>query len=324
MTKITTLHYVLAVVCGLVTATATVAEAQNWPTHPVTIVVPFAPGASNDLAARVIAQTMSKTLGQPFVVLNRPGAASLIGARYVSKAAPDGYTLLLTAHSIAALGLGTKEEFNAMTELTPIAMVYKNPQAMMVPTSIGVNTVSEFIDYVKKNPDNAFYGITDFGGLPHVHYEEFALLAGIKLKPVVYQSAAPMFIDTSQARLIVNFGSVNSGLSLISSGLLKVIAYTGEGATADSPKAPNIKDAGVNFEWISWSGIFGPPGMAPDLLKKINAALNEAMRSTEYIVMLDKAGSARVQTTPEEFAAAVKSSRERVLRLMEVTGVKPE
>src|SRR5688572_14265975 len=106
MTKIATFLYAVAVVCGAGMATTKVANAQDWPTHPVTIVVPFAPGASNDLAARVIAQVMSKTIGQPVVVLNRPGGASLIGARYVSKAAPDGHTLLLTAHSIAALGLG--------------------------------------------------------------------------------------------------------------------------------------------------------------------------------------------------------------------------
>lgn len=314
----------LGAAAAAIVVSGTQAQTQAWPSRPVTIVVPFAPGASNDTAARVMAQVMSKSLGQPVVVENRPGAASLVGARHVSKAVPDGYTLLLTAHSISALGLGTKNEFNASTELTPIAMVYMNPQAMMVPTSIGVNSVKEFIEYARKNPDKAFYGITDFGGLPHVHYEQFALLAGIKMKPIVYQSAAPMFIDTSQARLILNFGSVNSGLSLINSGLLKVLAYTGEGATADSPKAPNIKEAGVNFEWISWSGLFGPPGLPPDLLKRINAAVNEAMRSPEYVAMLDKAGSARVQSTPEQFADTVKNSRENVLRLMAVTGVKPE
>lgn len=314
--------FVFVAMCGATSRAQT--SSSTWPNRAVTIVVAFGPGASNDITARTIAQVMSVRHNQPFVVENRAGAGGLIAARHVSKLAPDGYTLLLTAHSVSSLGLGTKTEFNATKELTPITQAALNPQVMMVPASLGLNSVKDFIAFIKANPDRAFYGITDPGGSSHQHFEEFNLLAGIKMKPVVYQSAAPMMTDLSQGRLVLMFGSVNTGLTLINGGLLKVIAYTGEGATADSPKAPNIKEAGIDFEWFSWNGVFGPPGMAPELLKTINAALNEAMRSPEYRAMLAKAGATQARTTPEEFAAIVRKETENTLRLMKITGVKPE
>lgn len=299
------------------------AQAQSWPDRPVTIVVPFGPGAITDQAARLLAQLLREKFNQPFVVENRPGAGSLVGSRLVSNADPDGYTLMVTAFSVATLGLGTNNEFNPLVELTPITRIVHNPVAMMVPTSIGVNNVQEFIAYAKANPDKAFYGVTDFGSTSHVRHEQFNLITGTQMKPVQYQSGSQIVLDASQARLAVTILSVSTGQSLIDAGLLKVIGYAGEGTPASVPQAPTLREQGVDMEWASWTAVFAPPGMAPDLVKTIYDGIAEAIRQPEFLSLLERTGATPQVVTPEQFVAQITRERQEISDVMERTGIKP-
>lgn len=297
----------LAVVLGSATVLAPgIAAAQDYPTRPITLIVPYAPGASNDLFSRAVAEPMGKVLGQPVVVDNRAGAGGFVGASFVSRSEPDGYMLLQHQVGIASTGPGQKVDFDASRDLTPIGMIARSPSAFLVPASLGVNTLQEFIDYAKANPETTFYATTGIGTTAQIHNELFNKIAGITTKPVVYTSAAHGTTDLIAGRVQLQLVTVASAMGPIEAGQLKVLAYTGPGALPDSPKAPTAAEAGVTgFESLIWWGLWGPPNMPADIVNKLNSALNEALKDPAVIAVLNKSGATPAPTTPEEFGKVV-------------------
>jgi tripartite-type tricarboxylate transporter receptor subunit TctC len=283
------------------------AFAEDWPSRPVTMVVPYGPGASNDTFTRAVSQSMSETMGQPFVVDNRPGAGGFTGTNSVVKADPDGYTFLEMPNSIMGLAPGMHVDFDPFTDLTAIGMLAKAPVAMVVPASLPVTTVAEFIDYAKANPDTTFYGFAGIGTTQHQHGELFKKNAGLDIKGVNYKSSADAQTDLVAGRLSLMLVTIASALGQIQAGQLRLLAYSADNYPPGSPEAPTLAEAGVpNMEGAQiWWGLFAPPKLPEDITTSMNKALNDALATDTFKDLAAKSGATPSPMTPAEFTAAM-------------------
>lgn len=282
--------------------------ADDWPSRPVTIVVPYGPGASNDTFTRMLASILTKQFGQPFVVSNRPGASGSIGSTAVVKAPPDGYTFLEMPSSIAGFKPILKVDIDPLKDLTPIGLMARSPDAMVVNASLPVKTVKEFIDYAKARPNQVFYGMAGIGTTNHQHAEMFNAATGLKLTGVNYKSAADAMNDLIGGRLHVYFATTASTRGAIEAGQLRLLAYTDNNYPPESIKAPTMAEAGVpNMEKAqTWWAIFGPPGLPADIRRKMNAAIVAAQKDPEFATMLAKAGATPAPASIEGTVATVR------------------
>lgn len=296
----------IAMVGGLGIAKA---QSQNWPTRPVTLVVPYGPGASNDTFTRAIATVLSKKFGQPFVVENRPGAGGFTGSDQVRKAAPDGYTFLEMPNGIASFKLAMKVDLDPTTDLQPISVFARAPTAMVVPGPLPVKTVAEFIDYAKKNPSSTFFGYTGIGTTQHIPGELFNSLTGLTMKGVNYKSSADAQTDLIAGRLQVMFITVASVAGQLQSGQLRLLAYTNNSAPASSPKAPTLAELGVKGMESQqiWWGFFAPKGVPADIVNKMNEGINEALKDPAVVELFARSGASTSVTTPAQALATVKN-----------------
>jgi tripartite-type tricarboxylate transporter receptor subunit TctC len=280
----------------------------------VTLVVPYAPGASNDLFTRALADVLSKRFNQPFVVENRPGAGGFTGTQAVSRAAPDGYTFVEMPNSIAGFKPGMKVDFDPLVNLTPVGIMARAPTALVVPAALPVKTVQEFIAHAKANPTTTFYGYAGVGTTQHQHMEMFSDAAGIKIKGVNYKSSADAQTDLLAGRLQAMIVTVASTLGQIQSGQLRLIAYSADNYPPESLKAPTMAEAGLKgMEKAQiWWGIFAPPGLPADILKAMNGAINDAVRDPGFMALMARSGATPSPGTPEDFVKALKEEVELV------------
>jgi len=294
-----------------------IARADDWPSRPVTIVVPYGPGASNDTFTRMLASILSKQFGQPFVVSNRPGASGSIGSAAVVKAAPDGYTFLEMPSSIAGFKPILKVDIDPLKDLAPIALMARSPDAMVVNASLPVKTVKEFIDYAKARPNQVFYGMAGIGTTNHQHAEMFNAATGLKLTGVNYKSAADAMNDLIGGRLQVYFATTASTRGAIEAGQLRLLAYTDNNYPPESIKAPTMAEAGVpNMEKAqTWWAIFGPPGLPADIKRKMNTAINAAQKDPEFAAMLAKAGATPAPLSIDDTITVVRDEMALVEKL---------
>lgn len=308
-----------ALAAGLVGLAAPgAAPAQDWPTKAVTLVVPYGPGASNDTFTRAIAEVMSRDLGQPFVVDNRPGAGGFTGSLSVSQSEPDGYTFLELPNSVVGFKPIMKVDLDPIDNLTPIGLLARSPTAMVVPSGLPVTTVQEFIDYARANPETTFYGMAGIGTTQQQHAEMFNLATGLKLLPVNYTSSADAQTDLVAGRLQVMFVTVASARGQIDGGQLRLLAYTDDNYSEGSPAAPTMAEAGVaNMEGaqIFW-GLYGPPGLPDDITAKMNEALNAAIQDPSFVELAGRSGATPAPGTPEDFMAALMTEKEIVAEFL--------
>lgn len=290
-------------------APSTESLAQAWPTRPVTLVVPYGPGASNDTFTRALAGILSKKFNQPFVVENRPGAGGFTGTNAVANTTPDGYTFLEMPSGISAFGSVMDVKFNPMTDLQPVALFARAPTAMVVPESLPVKTVKEFVDYAAARPDQLFYGFAGIGTGQHFHAEMFKTATGLKIKGVNYKSSAEAQTDLVAGRLQLMLVTVASTLGQIQSGQLRLLAYADSNFPENSPKAPTLKEAGVNNmdKAQTWWAFFAPPKVPQDIVLKLNAAVNEALKEPEFIALLAKSGATPSPGGPDQLANTLKA-----------------
>lgn len=306
-----------AAFAAAIVAAPSASMAQDWPTKPVTIVVPFGPGASNDNFARALGEVMSRDLGQPVVIDNRPGAAGFVGASQVSRADPDGYTLLFTSNAVLTLGRSPNIEFDVFRDLTPIGMAAKAPTGFVISSTVPANNVQEFIAWAKANEGEAFYGSTGVGTVTQLHAELFNVLAGTKLKGVPYPSMAPGVMDLAAGRLHLIFASLSAAQPQIDAGRLKLLAYSGPYAPAGAPPAPTMEEAGVkDFDSSIWFAVYAPKDMPADLRDKINAAVSKAVQNDSFSEAMERQGAKAVATTPAEFDALIRKEIEQVDQLV--------
>lgn len=299
------------------------AQASDWPNKPVTLVVPWGPGASNDAFTRALAEIFTKRFGQPFVVDNRPGANGFVGSSSAARAEPDGYTFLENNVGIAALGLTDRGiQFDVTKDVTPVGALATSPSGIHVPYDSPIQSIQDLVAAAKAKPEGLFYGTTSVNGTQALQVELFNLLAGIKMKPVVYKSSADAQKDLVAGRIDVYFVTVSSTIGQIESKQVRLIGYTGKGVPSTAPQAPTVEEAGIpGYDSQHWWGFWAPNGTPRDIIEKFNAALNDALKEPTIVAMMARSGAVPAPGTPEDFAARIAREREEVADLIVKAGI---
>lgn len=304
----------LALGVGMALHAVVPVAAQEWPTKTVTLVVPYGPGGSNDVLTRAIAASLAEQFGQPFVVENLAGAGGLIGANHVKGMEPDGYTFLQGGNGIAALKPVMQTDFDLLTDMDTVSYFARSPDALVIPASLPVETVAEFVEYAKAREGEVFYGYIGVGGSGQLDAELFKKQTGLNIEGVSYKSAAEALTDVAAGRLHMMFSSVPTTLGLIESGQLRLLGYTNDSAAEGSPEAPTMAEAGVpGMEGSSlWWAFFAPKGVPAEILEKLNAGIQVALNDPRMVELMRSSGATPVFMSVEEAAAAVAAEVEHI------------
>jgi tripartite-type tricarboxylate transporter receptor subunit TctC len=322
-------RHVLALAAA--TAVALPAAAQsNWPSKPVRIVVPFAPGGTTDILARATANELSKAFGQQFVVDNKGGAGGNIGAAEVARAAPDGYTLLMGTvgtHSINKW-LYSKMSFDPQKDFTPITMVAGVPNVMVVNAekakARNINTVEDFIKLAKANPGKLNMASSGNGTSIHLAGELFKTMTGTYMTHFPFTGSGPALLSLVGGDMDVMFDNLPSSMQLIKSGKLKALAVTSAQPSQALPGVPTVEQAGKlkGFEASSWFGLFGPAGLPPEIANRIQQEVAKALSSPEMKEKLLVQGAIPSGNTPQQFAAFIEAENRKWQPVVKASGAK--
>ena len=313
----------LVVAAGALSSTATIA--QSWPSGPVTLVVPFAPGGSTDIASRLLAQSLSTRLGQPVVVSNRPGATGTIGGAAVATAKPDGQTFLFGSGSLAAgpslqksLPYDTANDFLPVTQVTTISNI------LVVHPSVPAKTTREFAEYVKANPGKVNYGSAGSGSLQHVAGALFEKHTGGKMTHVPYKGGAPANMDLVAGRVHAVFGPIVELLPFAKAGSVRVLGVTSASRSPVFPDAPPIAEELPGYEIATWHGIFAPKGTNAAAVSGMQQAVAAALKEPAVRSRLLELGLEPVGSSPAEFSTHFQSEIRRWKELVELSGATPQ
>jgi tripartite-type tricarboxylate transporter receptor subunit TctC len=301
------------------------ARAQAYPSRPVRIVVGFAAGGGSDITARLIGQWLSERLGQPFVVENRPGAATNIATEAVVKSAPDGYTLLLFGSSSAINAtFYDKLPFNLVGDIAPVACTNLVPYVMEVNPSVPAKSVPEFIDYAKANPGKINMASAGNGSVQHVSGELFKMMTGVSMVHVPYRGAAPALTDLLGGQVQIMFDSMGSSIEYIRAGKLRALALTTATRLEALPDLPTVGDFVPGYETSSWSGIGAPKNTPTEIVDKLNNDINAALRDPKITARLADLGSVPMRMTPADFGKLIAESVEKWGKVIRTANIKPE
>ena len=322
MTRITIA--LLALICMVPLAAA----AQDYPTKPVTIVVPAAPGGVTDVLGRLLAQRFTAAWGQQAIVENRPGANNQIAAEYVTKAAPDGYTLLIGPESTFVINpsLYAKLPYEPVKGFTPISGLVTINQALILNPSVPVKNVKELIALAKQKPGELNYGTFGVGSSGHLNMELFQTMSGAKFQAVHYKGATPALTDVIAGHIQMMFISVGSAVPQWKSGKVNFIAVGANKRLALLPEMPTVAESGLpGYEAVSWFGLFGPPGMPADVVAKINAEVRKIFADPAVKKdFLERQYFTAIAGTPEQLAGYIKSEEPKWRKVIQDAKVKAE
>ncbi|MVW71508.1 tripartite tricarboxylate transporter substrate binding protein [Bordetella sp. 15P40C-2] len=300
---------------------STAALANTYPDKPVRLVVPFGPGSTTDMFARLLASELSTELGQSIVVENRAGASGNIGSEYVANASPDGYTLLFGAASTNATNASLFPDlrFNPQTAFEPIALVASVPLVLVVNPDVPVKSVAELVSLVKKTPQS--YASGGSGGTTHLAAELFRSQIGAELHHIPYKGTAAALPDVISGRIPMMFDTVAVSLPHIESGKLRPLAVTSSQRVGLLKDVPTMQEAGQkDFEAVAWFGLFAPAGTPAPIVQKLNAGAVKVLNSDKVKAQFEKMGGITGNTTVAEFDAYVKAEHEKWKRVIKETG----
>jgi tripartite-type tricarboxylate transporter receptor subunit TctC len=300
------------------------ASAQgSWPSRPVQVMVPYPPAGGADTTARILYAKLGTMLGQQFVVENRGGAGGTIGEGVVAKASPDGYNILHDATAYSVNGaLYPSLPFDYNKSFDPVALVSLVPNILVVTPSVPVKTLADVIAYAKAQPDGIDIASSGNGTLQHLSLEMFRFMTGVKVNHVPYRGGGNALTDVIAGQVKFFFSNGSSVVGLIQSGQLKAIAHTGKGRLKSLPDVPPASDTLPGFEAYEWNGVFVPHGTPPEIVRKLNGAINEAIASPEVKQRFEQLNIESRPTTPEEFAAFVKDQTERWSKVVKDANIK--
>ena len=293
----------------LAALTSMPAFAQSYPAKPIRLIVPFPAGGATDILARALSQKLGEKIGQTVVVENRPGAGGTIGADAASKSAADGYTLLLATSSTHSIGpaINPKIPYNAETDFTPIAYVASSPNVVVVPNTLPVKTMREFIDYARKNPGKLNYASSGNGTIVHLTTEYFKAQSDTFILHIPYRGTALAIPDLVSGKVDVMFDSFVTGMPHVKDGKLRALAVTSAKRSALAPDMPTVAETLPGFDSVTWFGLYGPKGLPQDLTAKVNQAVNAALADTDVKDRFARLGAEPAGGTPQTFAAMVKA-----------------
>jgi len=303
----------------------TAPQAQDYPTKPVKWVVPYPPGGTTDLLARLIGQYLSEHLGQQFVIDNRPGAGNNIGTEVVVNSPPDGYTLLLVnpANGINAT-LYKKLPFNFLRDIEPVAGITRVPNVMEVNPNFPAKTVTEFIGYGKANPGKINMASSGNGTSVHLSGELFMAMTGVKMTHVPYRGSAPALTDLIAGTVDAMFDNMPSSIEFIKSGKLRALAVTTEVRNEALPNVPVVADTVPGYEASAWFGIGAPKGTSATIIEKINKSVNSALADDKMKTRLADLGGIPMGGTPADFGKVMASETAKWEKAVKFSGASIE
>src|SRR5580698_7679078 len=298
----------LAAIALLLFGLAAPVLAQDYPTRPITLVVPFAPGGSTSIVARVIGDRMSQLLGQGIVIDHRPGAGGTVGTKFVAKSNPDGYTLLLGYTGTLAIGpsLYRNVGYDPRKDFVPIGMIGSAPSALVVHPSFPPKTVAELIAYAKAHPGEVNFGSAGVGSVNHITGEYFARAAGITLTHIPYKGTGPALTDLLGGHIPMALAPIPATNPNVAAGLLRALAVTGKTRSALMPDVPTLAESGFpGFEASLYYGLVAPAGTPHQVIDKLNTELRAALASDDVNIFKEKTAYEITPDTPEDYAAFI-------------------
>lgn len=323
---------VRAIICALLAMAMTshnltsFAQGPFYPSKPLRLIVPFAPGGATDTIARLAAAKLQESMGQPVVVENKPGAGTNIGADAAAKSAADGYTLLMGTPSITVNPtLYTQLPYNWQRELQPVSMVGFVPNLLVVHPSLPVNSVKDLIAYARANPGKLNFGSSSVGGAIHLSGELFKSMAGVDMVHVPYKGSAPAMTDLLSGRIELMFDNLPSAMPHVKAGKLRALAVTSNKRSVLFPDVPTVSEAGLpGFEVLSWNGIFVPDGTPRDIVTKLQTEIKKAVAQPDVQQRFSEQGIVAGGNTPEEFGAFLKGEADKWQPLVRRLGIKAD
>jgi len=276
-------------------------SAAPYPSKPVRIIVPSAPGGSSDILGRLLADQFSERLGQRFVVENKPGAASIVGVDYVAKAPSDGYTLLIGAINSHATNphLYASLPYDSAKDFAPISLITKTPNLLVVYPGIPAKSVAELIELLRSNPEKYSFASSGAGTSLHLSGELFKLMTGTKMTHVPYKGSGPAMVDLLAGHVQVAFDNLSSTLPHVRSGKLRALGITSEGRSAAAPEVPPVAETVPGFEVTAWHALYAPAGTPKEIVDKLSAEVAQIVRSPAVDKRLRELGA-----TPQGSSAA--------------------
>ena len=290
---------------GLLPAAAMAQPDANWPAKPIKWVVPFPPGGAMDVIARTLGEKAGRTLGQPFVIENRPGAGGNIGADAVAKSPADGYTIMITSIGMATnKALYPRLSYDPVKDFAPISLLAIVPNVLVVNTAKTTDkSVADVIAHARRDPGKLTYASAGNGTSIHLAGEVFASMAGLNLLHVPYKGSGPAVTDMLGGQVDLMFDSITSARPHIQAGKLRALGVTSAKRSATLPDVPTIAEAGVpGYEVSPWFAVFAPAGTPAAIVNKINAALIDAMKQPDTVAKFETIGAEPVGTTPQQLA----------------------
>ena len=303
------------------------ALAQAWPNRPVRFLVPFAAGAGiNDIMARLVGQHLGAGLGQPVVIENRAGAGGIAGTEAAAKAAPDGYTFLMTNVSLVTSAyLYSRLPYDPQQDFVPVTLVATSPLMLVVHPAVAAKSVQELIALAKANPGRLNFGSGGVGSTPHLSVELFKSAAGIDAVHVPYKGGAPALNDLISGQLSFMIENVPGTMPFVKGGKLRALAITSAQRSLLEPALPTMAESGVrDYEVVGWQGLFGVAGTPPDIVVRLQAEVGKVLRLPEVRERLAALGAEPIGSTPAEFGAFVRAENARWGRIIREKGMRSD
>jgi tripartite-type tricarboxylate transporter receptor subunit TctC len=318
------LFRVTAAVAAII-STASLAHAQaDWPQRPVTLIVPYAAGGNTDGIARITAERLSNAFGKSFVIENRPGAGGAIAAEMVSKAAPDGHTLLIAALPVMAIVPAiNKVRFDPIKNFTPISNIATNPFVIVVNKDIPVKTLKEFVDYVAARKGQLSYGSAGIGSLNHLSMALFLKKAGLEMTHVPYKGNAPALSDVVAGHIPAMFSNFSDALPQAKAGNVRMIALSSDKRNPLAPEVPTVAESGYpDFAILTWNGLMAPANTPMPIVEKIAAEVAAAVKDEKFAARLSEFGVDPLGNTPAEYKAMLARDVATWAEAVDLAGIK--
>jgi tripartite-type tricarboxylate transporter receptor subunit TctC len=301
------------------------AWAQAYPSHPVRIIVGFAPGGAIDIMTRLIGQWLSERCGQPFIIENRPGASGNVATEAVANALPDGYTLLAaTSVNTVNATLFDKLNFDFIRDIAPVASIHREPLVIEVNPSVPVTTVAEFITLAKANPGRINMASAGIGSANHIAGELFKMMTGVSLVHVPYRGAGPALVDLLGGQVQVLFATVSSSIEYVRAGKLRALAVTTTTRSEALPHIPTVSDFVPGYETSFWTGVGAPKNTPAEIVDKLNKEINAALADPKIKARLADLGGIPMPMRPAEFGRFVADEVEKGAKVVKFAGLKAE